>query len=177
MSQGVQQHLFDKPYEPYSSLAKHFENNNMTELLKCIEDNKETLQKDNNYGLAKQLKLSLVKHRIIKISKTYDLISLTDIIDIANEDINDNQSILNNDQITQLILKLNFSGIINCAIDMCKGWVRFNNRHTLSLVTQTNLVSQLNDLNRIQLTLRQLHKDLLTSPLVVSFSMREGLNK
>ncbi|KAL8132517.1 COP9 signalosome complex subunit 3-like [Apium graveolens] len=65
--------------QPYLALALAYGNGELTELEKCVHKYHESFEKDNNFGLVKQVISSTYKRNIQRLTKTYLTLSLQDI--------------------------------------------------------------------------------------------------
>ncbi|KXJ29960.1 COP9 signalosome complex subunit 3 [Exaiptasia diaphana] len=70
---------FLKPLSsPYHELANTYASNNPSDLQATIAKHQETFARDNNVGLVKQVRSSIYKKNILRLTKTFLTLSLTD---------------------------------------------------------------------------------------------------
>jgi len=75
--------IIKQRYPAYDEIVISYSLRSIEDLDKCIELYFESFMKDKNYGLVKQVRQSLYKDNIAKLTKTYLTLSLKNISDVA----------------------------------------------------------------------------------------------
>lgn len=155
---SIQRH--SKQYAVYDELAAACGSNSLEALHKLILQHKETLVKDRNFGLAKQLFQALQRRIVHSLTKTFVTLSLDDITErIKTENIQETESF-----IVQCIKR----GDIQASISQKDGMVSFQGSSIDSSSnanqTRTELDERLRQFMKLHHTIEQADYEMTIDP-------------
>ncbi|WOG96389.1 hypothetical protein DCAR_0415724 [Daucus carota subsp. sativus] len=103
--------------QPYLELAVTYDTGKVTELERCVQKHQERFQKDNNFGLVRQVVSSTYKRNVQRLTQTYLTLSL--------QDIADRVQLNSSKEAEMLVLQMIQDGEIFATINQKDGMVRF----------------------------------------------------
>jgi hypothetical protein len=147
----------------YDEICNSFLTNDSEMLLRSIEESgRAVLEADHNYGLARQVYAWLFRHRVIRLTGIYTLISF--------EKLNNSCSLGSTVAAETLVMNLIEEGVIRGKVNKTTGLVDFS-QQTAGDRSNTDVISLLRDRLAETMTfsddLRALHSRLLSSKAYV----------
>lgn len=161
---------------PYQDISRAFESDDYSKLAANVEIQKEVLEGDLNLGLAKQVVEALITHRIRRLTLTFSNLPLSELPRRIMAGVkNDKPEAAVQTEIESKICQMIHRKQIFAKIDQSQGMVYFYETEeemcpsmtgdTKTLIEQQKTIQQgLEESMRLSLRLRELHKEVLTSP-------------
>lgn len=160
--QVVQRYVKNNPSKVYEELNKYFKDNDTESLTGHIHTSRELLNKNGNFGLAKQLPDALIRHRIGLLTNTYITLSLQDIAAISG--------LATADEAEKHLLYMVDTGKITVRISQETGMVRFldSQENSSAFDVIGKLQSNMHQSIKLAEELRRLQSKVLTSTEYIS---------
>jgi len=149
--------IIKQRYPAYDEIVTSYSLRSIEDLDKCIEAYFEAFMKDKNYGLVRQVRQSLYKDNIAKLTKTYLTLSLKNIADVAR--------IMDVREVERRVLSMIRKGQVFAKINQKDGMVSFSENPTQYNGTSnlTYLDTSIHSVIDIEKNIRRMDEKISTS--------------